>query len=151
MPNNGQEKDRPRKRGGSFPKWESLARKDDGYLQVTVCGIEEGTARFKELFPNGKRQKVEWHRLKWRKYNGYALMREGMQIAHRCGVRDCGTVDHIIQTTRAVNEQQKYCRYIHYNGNIFIACNHEPKCIPPLAAVPLAAVDESMCKKIKML
>jgi hypothetical protein len=35
----GKKKERPRKRAGVYPKWEPLARKEDGYLQVTVCGV----------------------------------------------------------------------------------------------------------------
>lgn len=121
---------RPRKRGGIDPQWRPLARKNDGYLQVTVAGVPKRP----ELFPSGKAQKVEWHRLCWRQHNNYAKCVKGQHICHRCGNRDCGTEGHLAENTRSINEEQKYCRYyytqVEDEKTIFLSCDHDPPCIP---------------------
>jgi len=138
----------PRKRGSVQPVWGPLARKTDGYLQVTVAGIEKESARFKELFPNGKAQKVEWHRLCWRKHNNYAKCVQGQHICHRCGNRDCGTRGHLVQSSREINEEQKHCRYLYFDDpstgkrQLLLQCIHQPPCIPALEAQPLQVVND---------
>lgn len=127
-------------------KWEPLARKTDSYLQVTVNGIKSNSERFKELFPKGKVQKVEWHRLCWRKHNNYEKCVFGKHICHRCGNRDCGTEGHLIQASRDLNEEHKHCCYFHCNGNLFLFCIHDPPCIPKQEAKPLSLISDNKIK-----
>lgn len=142
----GKKVKQPRKRGSVKPVWGPLVRKTDGYLQVTVAGIPKDGLRFKELFPKGKVQKVEWHRLCWRQHNNYAKCVKDKHICHRCGNRDCGTRDHLVQSTRDINEEQKHCRYLYYDNpssgdrQLFLYCTHQPPCIPALEAWSLCVV-----------
>ncbi len=160
----------PRKRGGKFPIWKPLARKE-GYLQVTCAGLDvyyrdrgelKGDEVFKTHHPrrsilcNSKLQlqKVLWHQLCWRHDHDFALIPKAKQCAHRCGVRDCGTTGHIILASPELNEEHKQCKYLYatLNGQkkLFLHCIHEPQCIPPLSAVPMKLVtDQSVINTMK--
>jgi hypothetical protein len=117
----------------------SLARRNGGYLQVTLAA---------EVFtPQGGKQqpKVDFHQLMYR-HHSRATIAAGIQLAHRCSVADCGARDHVIVATRAVNEEHKRCCYVRaLNGEIFLMCKHDPLCCPdPAVILPLHPVPDGV-------
>jgi len=129
-----------------------LAAKADGYVQCTVKGIEKYSARFVELFPGGKLQKVLWHQLAWRYHNDFQPLpyneSGSIQIGHTCTKPKCGAKAHLQIVSRKLNESQKKCSYVYTLGDngqpiFFLVCTHTPRCQPANhRATPLVAVTD---------
>lgn len=112
-----------------------MASKGDGYVQVSVK-------------IGGRKVKVLWHQLAWRAANNFALCPPGLQIAHRCGRRNCGRASHLVAVPRAVNEEHKMCQYVRLDGAIYLVCQHVPHCLPDNNPAELTPVDAAIVARM---
>jgi hypothetical protein len=151
----GNKKKPPRVRNGRQPANNPLARKKDGYLQVTLqLSSERNRVLFFDKKDPGKKQKVLWHALYWRYNNPGRLIETGNQIAHRCPHKDCGK--HTYSVPRNINEEHKKCSYVyfedeHNNKKVFLKCIHNPLCKPALNAIELHDVTDEFADKVNFI